>query len=140
MKNEELLNQVFESNLDKIKELLNEGANINYIDKNMDSPLLIAISNNNYDLVKFLLENGANPNPDPDKVYTLPLNLAIDTSVEVTKNNIDVKEDSIDIIKLLLEFGANFNIKDKDGENAYEFAKGYHIPAQHLFDQIKKQV
>lgn len=70
MKNEELLEQIYESNLNRIKELLGERADINYIDKNMDSPLLMAISNNNYTLVKFLLENGANPNPDPDKVYT----------------------------------------------------------------------
>ncbi len=138
MKNEELLEQIYESNLNRIKELLGEGADINYIDKNMDSPLLMAISNNNYTLVKFLLENGANPNPDPDKVYTLPLNLAIDVAVETTKNNINETKDSTDIIKLLLEFGANLNIKDRDGKNAYEFAKGYHIPAQKLFESVIK--
>lgn len=102
----------------------------------MDSPLLIAISNSNYKSVEFLLENGANPNPNPDKVYTLPLNLTIDTAVETTKNNIDEVEDSTDIIKPLLEFGAKFNIKDREGESAYEFAKGYHIPAQKLFEAM----
>lgn len=77
----------------------------------MDSPLLIAISNSNYKSVEFLLENGANPNSNPDKVYTLPLNLTIDTAVETTKNNIDEVEDSTDIIKPLLEFGAKFILK-----------------------------
>lgn len=81
MKNEELLEQIYESNLNRIKELLGEGVDI---------------------------------------------------------NNINETKDSNDIIKLLLEFGANLNIKDRDGENAYEFAKGYHIPAQKLFESVIK--
>lgn len=36
----------------------------------------------------------------------------------------------------MLDFGANFYIKDRDERNAYELAKGYHIPAQNLFEML----
>lgn len=38
MKNEELLEQIYESNLNRIKELLGEGVDINYIDKKYGFP------------------------------------------------------------------------------------------------------
>ena len=134
--NEELLEAVFNKNISKIEKLLKQGANINYIDSKRDNALLISIRNNNFDMVKYLLENGANPNPDFQTVYMLPLQEAIDTSVQIVNYNLNIEKEPMDIIKLLIEYGANILQKNENGEDAYSFAKNYHIPAQKLFEKI----
>jgi FOG: Ankyrin repeat len=58
--NDSLLNAVKEENLDKTKELLNEGANINSKDQNGKTALMFASEEGNFDLVKLLVEKGAN--------------------------------------------------------------------------------
>jgi len=135
-KNEKLLEQVSKSNFGKAIELLDEGADINYVNQAMCNPLLIAIANNDKGFVEFLLSKKANPNPDPTRVYTTPLNLAIDSAVQATNNNAHIRDDSIDMIQILLKFGANPNIRDRDGEAALEFARDYHMPAEKLLASI----
>lgn len=137
MSNREMFKAVFNSDYDKIDELLGMGVDINSIDDRMRTPLLVAIGNNNIEMIRYLLVHDATPNPDSKLVYTLPLNLAIDVAVEVCKNNTDALEDSTEVIELLLAYGADINVKDRDDESAYDFAKGYHLPAHSLFEKLK---
>jgi ankyrin repeat protein len=55
--------------------------------KNKLTPLHISIHNGNSEIVKFLLENGANPNAETLNKIT-PIQLALQISTEICKQNI----------------------------------------------------
>lgn len=73
--------------------------------------LMLAISVNNLDAVKTLIQHGANPNIQ-SKQGTTALMLAM-----------LVKDTNIDIINFLLEHGADVNIKDNNNLTAIDYAK-----------------
>lgn len=80
-----------------------EGEELNMADKNGNTPLMFAISTGRPELVKILLDNGANKVNIPDKDGKHPLMLAIDV-------------ESPEMVKLLLEKGAvEVNATNKDG-------------------------
>lgn len=64
MSNREMFKAVFNSDYDKINELLGMGVDINSIDDRMKTPLLVAIGNNNIEMIRYLLDHDATPNPD----------------------------------------------------------------------------
>ena len=55
----ELLDYVYEGNIEGIKEVLKQGANINCSDENGNTPLLFAVASKDLELVKLLVENKA---------------------------------------------------------------------------------
>lgn len=57
----ELLNAVLAKDFTRINYLLDQGANINARDTNNLTPLMNAVKGGNYDLVKLMLANGADP-------------------------------------------------------------------------------
>ncbi len=75
--------------LDRIKECLEEGANINI---DAGKPLRNAVKSNNIEIAEFLLEHGANPDIPYEKNKT---------AVSLVK--------TFDMLKLLLKYGANMN-------------------------------
>lgn len=87
--------------LEKLKAALRGKININFTDKYSDSTLLIvAVENQQLEIVRFLLENKANPNSKG--LMRTPLRVAI------SKNNYD-------IFDLLLTFKADVNLAGTDG-------------------------
>jgi ankyrin repeat protein len=126
---EKLLSEIFAEDIEAVKNLLELGVNVNYTDTKGETPLLVAIETQNYDLVQLLLEHKADPNL-PSRIPVL--HAAIDTAVEATKNNDKIDEDSTRIIELLLNYGADTKSTDRCGISAYEFAKGYHLPAEKI--------
>lgn len=84
---------LFSNKLDTVKHHISE-YNIFCI-KNGDTPLEYHIKKHNYDIIKFLLKNGANPNAR--YYHTLPIKLAVDMN-------------SRHIVKLLIEFGCDINL------------------------------
>ena len=94
-------------NLNTIKEFLSDGFDINTPDDREfnegSSALLYACCDSNYDLVKFLLLNGADVNM-PDNYMNTPLN------VSVVRFNMK-------IIKMLVKNGADVNFYDADDED-----------------------
>lgn len=137
--NEQLLDAIAAEDGPTALQLLQIGADPNYVSKFKQTPLEIAIDNNSLEMAELLLQNGSDPNSL--KGNALPLIVAIDAAVETTKNNDEVLEDSTEMIELLLKYGADILKKGfPDDRNAYDFAKGsghsYHLPAQRLFEQI----
>lgn len=110
-------------NLDNVESLLKLGANINGIGKHFDRftglhPLFLAVSNNNIQLVKYLISKGADCNihfdDEPGDTFSgeTPLMNAI-------------KDKHNDIAKLLIENGADINLGASGGENPLSIAIYY---------------
>ena len=84
------------------KKLIEGGANIKGIEA--DKAMQCAVKSNSYDVLKYLLENGGDPNARDSYGRTLLMNSA---------NNGNVK-----LVNLILSFGADPNAKDAQGKNA----------------------
>ena len=89
------------NNVESIKLLLDQGADVNIQHNYGYTPLYTACSNNSVESVKLLILNGANVNI-PDNYGRTPLHLAC-------------RYNSVEIVKLLLYNGANVNIQDNKG-------------------------
>ena len=97
--------------------LLEGGAKINTTDPDGISPVLLAIINGHYDVAGFLLNKGADPNLADDTGRTA-LFSAVDFNTMPADNRpapkvIDNQISSLDLIKLLLDKGANVNAQLK---------------------------
>ncbi|WP_342273365.1 ankyrin repeat domain-containing protein [Spiroplasma endosymbiont of Acasis viretata] len=119
------------NNIEIVKLLLENDADINEQDINGSTPLHWAIECNNIEIVKLLLENDADIN-EQDINGCAPLHWAIEcNNIEIVKllleNDADINAqekslatplhlsiytNNFDMIKLLLEKGADLNIKD----------------------------
>lgn len=79
------------------------------------APLLIACQSNKIELVKWLIQNGANVNVQHPETGMSPLIIATDYMY-------------IPIVKLLMQHGANPKLPDKNGRTALETAKSNGYP------------
>ena len=88
-----------DQDIEKIKELIDKGVNVNayFEDYLYNCSLYISIYNNNYNLIKLLLDNGADVNISCSVEFT-PLSIAI--------LNIKDETDKYNIVDLLLNSGA----------------------------------
>jgi ankyrin repeat protein len=104
-----------EGDLESARALLDADADVNQVTEYGWTPLLTAINNRNYQVAQLLIERGADVNRANKGGWT-PLYLATDNrNIEggdypVPKADLD----HLDIIKLMLEKGANPNLKVKD--------------------------
>jgi serine/threonine protein kinase len=111
--NKKLLKASGVGNVEEVKKLLKEEANVNAKDERDNTPLHFAASNGYIEVVKLLIENGAYVNAK-NKNGSTPLHYA-------------ANKGHIEVFKLLLEHGANPNIKNNNGKTAIDLAreKGY---------------
>jgi hypothetical protein len=109
----ELLKASGIGDVEKVKKLLKEGADVNAKDKWDDTPLHLAAIYGHIEVVKVLIENGAYVNAK-NKFGNTPLHAA-------------ALNGHINVIKMLLERGAYLNIKNNEGKTAIDLAreKGY---------------
>ena len=136
----DLPKMIFEEKFDEVKKIITQNdINLNAVNVKKNTLLLAAIDTDNINFIKFLLEQGADSNY-LTKGIDLPLNYAIETSVEAEDYMDDVDEVKTDIIELLLEYGADMMKEDNFNRSPYEFAKNYHIPAQKLFEKMKNNL
>ncbi len=98
-----------DANIDIIKVLLNNGADINTQVFNGFTPLISASDGNNIEIVKLLLEYGADINKQTGSKGTALILAAV-------KNNVE-------IVKILLEHGADVNIVEITGATALDIAE-----------------
>lgn len=95
---QKLLEAAKKGQVDLIRDLIKEGANVNAKDSSQSTPLKYAAARGKYEAVKELIENGANIN----EPYALILNAAMGSRDE-------------NIVALLLKNGANVNARDRTG-------------------------
>ena len=137
-----LCEAIWVKNLELVKAILRDNPEIDLelTNQNRNNPLLLAIEASDLQIVEVLLNAGANPNPETDRVWALPLGLAVDNAVETLKNDSAVQEEPTEIIRLLLRHGADILARDDKGFSAYDYAYGtfghYNYTAQKIFDEI----
>ena len=104
-----------EGDIESAKALLDAGAKINAPSEYTWTPLLTAVNNRNYKLAAMLLERGADPNIANKGGWT-PLYLATDNrNIEGGDYPVPKPDmDHLEIIKMLLDKGANPNARIKD--------------------------
>ncbi|MCB9235456.1 MAG: ankyrin repeat domain-containing protein [Bacteroidia bacterium] len=95
--------------LEKVKWLHSQGVNIDLPNHNGETPFYNMSLKSDESLLRFLAAQGANPNP-----YRL-------NSGETALLHA-VKYDNLSLVRLLLELGADPEIKGGDGQNAFELA------------------
>ncbi|ARE67600.1 SWPV1-034 [Shearwaterpox virus] len=113
--------------------LIQCNADIDIIDKNNRTPLFYAVKNNDYEMVKLLLNKGANVNIQDSIGYScLHIATIRNSNIEIIKALIDNKIDlnaydwigrtplhisviksNFDAVKLLVRAGAYINVKDR---------------------------
>ncbi len=99
-KGEALLQAVRSGKLDEVKTALQNGADIHYFSESGETALSLAcFSTQNRSLVKFLLEQGANPDFTPGNKGWLPL----------------VRGTDVELLRLLVSSGANINCRSPQG-------------------------
>ena len=127
------------NDIEHIKVLLKGGLDVNGVDVSMNSytgltPLLIAIFEKNFDLVKFLIENKADLNVKSETGITPLFAAAMDRSLDIVRlliekgANVNMKSDvgytpliggimsgNLEIVKILMQNDADVTIQDQDG-------------------------
>jgi ankyrin repeat protein len=138
-------------NLNELRALLRKGANVNYHDLNGSdetfyTPLQYAVSLQKWRVMRFLLRHGANPNPSGkhDERFMTPLMDAVYSSLPNVKFLVEYgakvnpkgtyhQETPLmhacyagdyEIVKYLLQKGANVRSKDVWGKTALDYVHG----------------
>lgn len=106
---ENLIDAVRKSDIDELKDAIENRANLNYVDLNEDFPLMIAVSNQWIPGIKLLVENGANLSQK---------NFNNQTALMIAAR--DCENDNI--LKYLVDRSVNINAKDNTGKNAIMYA------------------
>jgi hypothetical protein len=94
---------------ERIKKLLEEGADPNIRDGDGNTPLHFAASKGCAEVARLLLEHGADPNAQ-DKNGETPLHVAAFNG-------------HVDVVRLLLEHRADPTVKNKDGDTPLDIAR-----------------
>jgi ankyrin repeat protein len=98
-----LLAAVIAGNLNEVRRLVEQVADVDARDARMSTPLMYAIEGGHLEIVEFLIANEANINTQ-NNVGSTPLHCAAIYS-------------RLDIAQLLMQHGADINIPDEDGES-----------------------
>jgi len=127
-----------------IEELLRQGVDINVVDTDKRTVLMVAVTKKDIPTVEFLLKKGADVNAQDSGGWTALAFAAQNNSVEIIKHLLKYapKMDSRDeygntplwratfnsrgeggVIKLLLDNGADRNIKNESGVSPLELAR-----------------
>jgi ankyrin repeat protein len=112
-----LLYAARDGRLDIVQTLVAAKAAVNQVDANGITPLIDAITNNHVDVARFLIDHGADINAS-DWYGRTPLWSAVETrnqdfDANTQENSID-RAPFVDLIKVLIERGANLNARTKE--------------------------
>lgn len=99
------------NDFEKVKQLVEAGVNVNFKVAAYYPPLIEAIRHGNLDMVKLLLDSGADIHVLTHNELWSPLHFAADL-----RENIN-----INMIKLLIEKGADINVRNKSGHTPLDY-------------------
>ncbi len=122
---EKLLTAVQNDNLDKVKDLTNQNANVNTRDKYSWTPLHWATFKGYLEVAEFLVKKGADVNAASENLYgSRPIHIAVENNNE-------------NIVEFLLSKGVDANDTDKQGYTPLHYAawRGRSEVASLLFDK-----
>ena len=100
---DEFSRAIMDGDVETVKRFIEEGRDVNALAWDDSFPIQIAAFSHQFEVVKLLLENGADPNAHTNKCFT-PLIYAAQWEVD------------IEIVKILLEYGADPTVKDEYGK------------------------
>lgn len=105
-------------NIDSVKSFIEKGVDVDIILKNQWTALMYACSAGQFEIVEYLLQNGADPNFHKDSFTPL---------MAVCASTIEDKEKLLLCTNCLLKYGAKLNVKDKHNMSPLHFAsREYH--------------
>ncbi|MHC4200523.1 MAG: ankyrin repeat domain-containing protein [Planctomycetota bacterium] len=120
--NEALMASILGEHFDCVKALVESGASVDPFSPDAMPPLVAAISrHNDEDLMRFLIEKGADPNLPAFDGMT-PLHLAVDIDDETYRYPSPHDAKCVRLSKLLVEAGANINARADDGKTPLDIA------------------
>ena len=122
----DFLQAVSNRDLSQVKALHKKGANLNVKDKNCDPALLNIFygdSQGRYEIIEFLLKNGADIN-SVDNYGNTPLMNAVMARGRYIVYDSDEYKETLKIAKTLLKYGANVNLISQYGYTALMEASG----------------
>ena len=139
-----LMDAVNHNDAAAVKKLIAQGVNVSELDANQDAPLVIAAYKGYTDIVKLLLEAGADVTAvDPGMKATALHAAAYAGRAEAAKlliaYHIDIDkqgpyngytalhdaiwQSNVETVEVLLNAGANLNLKSNSGQTPLDFAK-----------------
>jgi uncharacterized protein len=143
MKSNEFVAAIARNDKSALARLLAEGFDPNSKDRDGRTPLMLAVTSDNLELVQFLIENGADVNSKDNNGFT-PLHFAaqdfrVQAAESLLRNGAKVNacdnygnpplwravfnsQGRGDLITLLLKHGADRNLKNKSGKTPVELA------------------
>lgn len=105
-----LIDAAMDGNFEKVKLLIEKGADVNAKNNNGQTALMYASREGDLEIAKYLVENGTDINAkDSDWGYTALIYAAEYVNLE--------------IVQFLIESVADVNIKNNDGKTALDFAE-----------------
>ncbi len=142
-----LMNAINKNNLSLVKQLIQDGANVDELDGNQDAPLVMAAYKGHEQILEVLLKAGADVRAvDPGMKATAlhaaayagrtsAAKLLIEYHIDINKQgpytgytalHDAIWQNNVDIVKLLLAANADLSLLSHDGESPLNFAKSKH--------------
>lgn len=113
------------NDLAKVKELVDAGAPVNELNASGCTPFYLAVSKQNVEMLRFMLLKGADVNIASKPPFEqTPLYVAVGTPGPAFRKPGWNSRDQLDVIKLLLDAGADVNAQSYDGKTALMGAGG----------------
>ncbi len=142
-----LMNAINKQDAALVKQLIAKGATVNELEPNGDAPLIMASYKGYTEIVRLLLEAGADVGVlDPGMKATAlhaaayaghasAAKLLVEYGIDIDKqgpyNGYTALHDAtwqnnLDVVKLLIDSGADLTIQSNDGQTPLQFAKSRH--------------
>lgn len=124
----EIHDAALEGNLDRVKELVEQGADVNAKNENGDAVMIYAAYKYRWDVVKYLVEQGADVNAKTDKGLSVLHSAALRNKSETIEylasyaNVVPPLKSNFEVVKWLVEHGAEVDAKSDDGVSVLHYA------------------